>query len=307
MFSRRESRRQGFTLIELLVVIAIIAILAAILFPVFQKVRENARAAKCASNLKQLGIATLQYQQDYDESYPDGWHPQAGGDTSDSSQTGLMMWRVVLLPYIGGGYVPHTKGDLGGNAEKASFDSDNVLSCPDAPTNSAHFYQTSYGYNTSALTGNWENGTGNEDGGSSLHYIGKKLSQIRSPANVVAYCDAALFYSGGASAKADPHYSDANGNCFGYETNGGANGTGACGPFAMNPDVWIPETGSVDWSVGVPGGNSDWAANDDRRPASRHNKRINCGFADGHVKSVLAAPTLNARIGSTQDIWHDHD
>jgi len=102
MFSPRDGRRRGFTLIELLVVIAIIAILAAILFPVFQKVRENARAAKCASNLKQLGIATLQYQQDYDESYPDGWHPDGGNGT----QTGLMMWRVVLLPYIGGGYIP---------------------------------------------------------------------------------------------------------------------------------------------------------------------------------------------------------
>ncbi len=63
-------RKQGFTLIELLVVIAIIAILAAILFPVFAKAREKARQASCASNLKQLALGTLMYIQDYDETFP---------------------------------------------------------------------------------------------------------------------------------------------------------------------------------------------------------------------------------------------
>ena len=68
--SRAERVRAGFTLIELLVVIAIIAILAAILFPVFARARENARRASCQSNLKQIGIGILQYTQDYDESFP---------------------------------------------------------------------------------------------------------------------------------------------------------------------------------------------------------------------------------------------
>jgi prepilin-type N-terminal cleavage/methylation domain-containing protein len=63
-------RRNGFTLIELLVVIAIIAILAAILFPVFARAREAARRTTCISNLKQIGTATMMYVQDYDENFP---------------------------------------------------------------------------------------------------------------------------------------------------------------------------------------------------------------------------------------------
>src|SRR5579862_8507131 len=62
--------RFGFTLIELLVVLAIIAILAAILFPVFAQAREKARAAACLSNEKQIGIGIMMYAQDYDETYP---------------------------------------------------------------------------------------------------------------------------------------------------------------------------------------------------------------------------------------------
>jgi len=68
-FSLPYQKKRAFTLIELLVVIAIIAILAAILFPVFARARENARRASCLSNLKQIGLGMQQYTQDYDEKY----------------------------------------------------------------------------------------------------------------------------------------------------------------------------------------------------------------------------------------------
>ena len=73
MLTWTKGRRKGFTLIELLVVIAIIAILAAILFPVFARAREKARTSSCQSNLKQIGIAAAMYAQDYDERYAVCW------------------------------------------------------------------------------------------------------------------------------------------------------------------------------------------------------------------------------------------
>ncbi len=85
-----QRQRKGFTLIELLVVIAIIAILAAILFPVFAQAREKARAATCLSNGKQMGLAVMMYSQDYDESYPQGYY--AGPPTA--------WWLSLIQPYM---------------------------------------------------------------------------------------------------------------------------------------------------------------------------------------------------------------
>ena len=87
--------RAGFTLIELLVVIAIIAILAAILFPVFARARDKARQASCSSNLKQIGIGILMYAQDYDERFPLFYTPWDG----NTSARGIGFYDPVG-PYV---------------------------------------------------------------------------------------------------------------------------------------------------------------------------------------------------------------
>jgi len=89
----KSIRKSAFTLIELLVVIAIIAILAAILFPVFAKARENARRSSCQSNQKQIGIAIMQYLQDNDERYMVVEHDEVNPENS-------VTWFQPLQPYI---------------------------------------------------------------------------------------------------------------------------------------------------------------------------------------------------------------
>jgi prepilin-type N-terminal cleavage/methylation domain-containing protein/prepilin-type processing-associated H-X9-DG protein len=120
--SRRThlKRISGFTLIELLVVIAIIAILAAILFPVFAKVREKARQISCASNEKQLALGLLQYVQDSDETYP-------GGDSYGIYSQEGRGWASRIYPYV---------------------KSTAVYKCNDDPTaQSGHLVPVSYGIN----------------------------------------------------------------------------------------------------------------------------------------------------------------
>jgi len=140
-------KQNGFTLIELLVVIAIIAILAAILFPVFATAREKARQTTCASNEKQLGLALIQYSQDYDEFFP----PATGGNTS---------WDTMISGYTS------IKAGWGSNPL--------VFTCPDdiapAGPSDATASRRTYDYAYSML------GTANP---------GVQQSQFNQPANIL--------------------------------------------------------------------------------------------------------------------------
>jgi prepilin-type N-terminal cleavage/methylation domain-containing protein/prepilin-type processing-associated H-X9-DG protein len=164
-------RRSGFTLIELLVVIAIIAILAAILFPVFARAREKARQSSCQSNEKQLMLAYLAYIQDYDERTPNQWF------FSSTAGTGYM-WVDAIMPYV---------------KNLQLFD------CPSAgrrttmytTVNGLGFYamnagSVSYGINTCY----WGGYAGSASGPPANPVNGRNLAQIKVPAETVCLLDA---------------------------------------------------------------------------------------------------------------------
>ncbi len=151
--------RRGFTLIELLVVIAIIAILAAILFPVFARAREKARTASCQSNCKQLGLAFIMYAQDYDETFP---------------------------PFVRSNWVWDVIGPYIKNTQLFTCPSGKIQTCASGSCSRSGYagYGYSYGYND-----NWSTVTGvayNPGGGS----IGRALAQVTYPAETVLCQDA---------------------------------------------------------------------------------------------------------------------
>lgn len=138
------NNRKGFTLIELLVVIAIIAILAAILFPVFAKAREKARQTSCASNEKQLGLAMIQYCQDYDENWP--------GSTNYTGAVGTPPhgWAGQIYGYL---------------------KSTGVYKCPDDPTSPiGNRVPISYAINLFLIKNNFFGAPASKGGNTTLSY-----------------------------------------------------------------------------------------------------------------------------------------
>lgn len=162
--SPRRKGPAGFTLIELLVVIAIIAILAAILFPVFAKVREKARQTSCTSNLKQLGLAVMQYVEDNDERFPSVYD----GQTNQVSQGKLQFWPYAIYPYVKSAGVYRCPDDTINNAcsyVANSFSNDQALAAYDAPSTTIYLTDgSSSGLSAAKAATNTSTGNGlNED------------------------------------------------------------------------------------------------------------------------------------------------
>jgi prepilin-type N-terminal cleavage/methylation domain-containing protein/prepilin-type processing-associated H-X9-DG protein len=261
----------GFTLIELLVVIAIIAILAAILFPVFAQAREKARQITCASNLKQIDLGILMYVQDYDEYYP------AAENEFDNLQ-----WQAVVQPYI-------KSGDAG--TAWVGTELGGIWTCPDSPQPN----YPSYAVPSDLFSMFWT--APDTHNGGNVSNIAQPDSVVQNPDEKIMIYDmgdnnwkAANKSWGSPDSGAVPMVDSECGFWF-YActtTNTGTNGAhAAANPSALthfSGQDWAEASGNCDDPIP----SSDWWGGCAFYPNARHagNTQANFAFADGHVHTI---------------------
>ena len=182
--------KRGFTLIELLVVIVIILILAAILFPVFVSAREKARTARCASNLKNIGIALSLYHDDFNGIYPGEW--EMGGPSGGSDRR---YWMFCIIPYL---EQTLRKDTMAGGPNAGGNDVDNIFKCPSAPWIRGD-WRTSFGnYTTGHAYSMNETGWTDEVAHPGLDmYNGLHARWVKRPADWIYIAEGMGFYEFG--------------------------------------------------------------------------------------------------------------
>ena len=260
-----KRRRVGFTLIELLVVIAIIAILAAILFPVFQKVRENARKISCASNMRQISLGVMQYTQDSDENYPTG-------STASLGQG----WGGTVYPYI---------------------KSTGVFKCPDDKTTQQTngniiSYPVSYSGNLNFMR--------TDPGSATDPHTGQSLASLVSPSKTVLLCEVQGIYA----PVTDPQEQGGLNGVVSSVTNGNDLGQvfPFAGGNYQGGQLMTGCLGGKDCSAYInnPYGNEGFAAK-----TGIHTDGSNFMMTDGHVKWYRGASVSGGSVALAEDCNQD--
>ncbi len=270
-----QTRRKNaaFTLIELLVVIAIIAILAAILFPVFAQAREKARAITCISNLKQIGLGMMMYLQDYDEMYPMNQYYNTVVTRWDDQHG----WEDMIAPYIKNGEL-----STNGAGKMVNFGQSGLWHCPDFPDNQSG----QYGINNDIAS--------DGDCPWTTSWSVASDASITAPADAVVIAEKGhndttwgfLQFDAGEWAWTD-YVSPVNGQ----PTHDGARYD--LDPTGNNPNG---THGNCDYTNTTGGGTWDGC---NLFPRYRHSNQTNVVFCDGHAKSQAEGALSGAN-------WYRH-
>lgn len=284
-----RTRRAAFTLIELLVVIAIIAILAAILFPVFAQAREKARQTSCLSNMKQVNLSVMMYTQDYDETFP--IHGLFDFDNQFGGTGGPQGWMRKIAPYMKNLQVTWCPSDSGPTVAY-----DRIQGVPWGPMES---YAANALINVKGITAN-DNSASRLLGvfGLTTNYgtgpFVQTLAAITRPAETISV---------GEKYSSDVQYTDYNWL--------GVNSVDIWPTAVFLVDFDAPGGGPSSYlsqGAGIPDGtrpDGKYPLGKDGSVSAHHANMSNFAFADGHVKAMRPVQTNPDPVNRPQDnMWH---